>query len=136
MFQSYKKVYQLSERSYFKFGPKVHHIDQIGTKPGLFQIRFQYILAPCAIWCSPGFVSFGVNFTHLWPKSGHLWAWKTLDVRENVFLIKLISVLGRQRHYIRRSSGHGDRQMAVQECQICHLNWVRLPPNGTNLGIF
>ena len=40
------------------------------TNPGLFQIRFQYILARCAkmywnmIWKSPGFLPFGVILTH------------------------------------------------------------------------
>ena len=49
------------------------------TNPGLFQIRFQYILAHRAkmywnlIWKSPGFVLFGANMTHFGAKTYHLW---------------------------------------------------------------
>jgi len=40
------------------------------TNLGLFQIRFQYILARWnMIWKSPRFVSFGVNLTYFGPKS-------------------------------------------------------------------
>ena len=60
-----------------------------GTNLGLFQIRFQYILARRAkmycnlIWKSPRFVPFGANLTHFGSKSGHpglccdcaVWLW-------------------------------------------------------------
>jgi len=40
------------------------------TNLGLFQIRFQYILARWnMIWKSPRFVPFGLNLTHFGPKS-------------------------------------------------------------------
>ena len=57
---------------------------------GLFQIRFQYILARCAkmywnlIWKNSGFVPFGAKLIRFWPKSGHL-----RSVAAGTFLIKL-----------------------------------------------
>ena len=47
-----------------------------GTNPGLFQIRFQYILARWAkmywnlIWKNPGCFPFGANLIHFGAKSG------------------------------------------------------------------
>ena len=60
------------------FDPKWVRLAPNGTNPGLFQIRFQYILARRAkmywnlIWKSPGFVPFGANLTHFGSKSGQL----------------------------------------------------------------
>ena len=44
------------------------HWPKIGTNPGLFQIRFQYILSRL-IWKSPGFVPYWANLTDFIPKS-------------------------------------------------------------------
>ena len=54
--------------------PKLVRLALNGTNPGLFQIRFQYILAPRAkmywnlIWKSLGFVPFWVNLNHFGAK--------------------------------------------------------------------
>ena len=59
--------------------PKWVRFDQNRTNPGLFQIRFQYILARGAkmywnlIWKSPGFVPFRSNLTQFGPKIWHPW---------------------------------------------------------------
>ena len=55
-----------------KFGPSCSDWPPNGTNPGVFQIRFKYILAHRAkmywnlIWKIPGFVPFGTNMTHYW----------------------------------------------------------------------
>ena len=51
-------------------GQKLVRLSQNGTNPGLFQIRFQYILLSESDLKSPGFVPFWTNLTP--PKVEHI----------------------------------------------------------------
>ena len=51
-------------------GQKLVRLSQNGTNPGLFQIRFQYILLSESDLKSPGFVPFWTNLKHFGSKVG------------------------------------------------------------------
>ena len=68
---------EVSRVMHASLAPKWVKLSQNGKNPGLFQIRFRYILAQCAkmyrnlIWKSPGFFPFWDNLTHFGAKTGN-----------------------------------------------------------------
>ena len=99
-----------------------------GTHQGFFKIRFQFILVRLTekTDCKPSQI-----LSHLVP----IW----LNFSPN-----MTSLTGRNTRWMfcctNRQPGYSvrdpDTNSGLQGWQIWHPNWVRLTPNGTNLGLF
>ena len=118
------------------------------TNPWPFHINFSSFSKMYwnLIWKSPGIVLFEVNLTPFLSKSG-LPGWESNPVEAACIILHNPWVWDKSHQYTKQSDHWWNTQYPgcnhdtyssgfCQGWQICHLNCVRLSPNGTNLGLF